>query len=235
MATSVIAQVDSSVGGKVGIDLESGKNQAGSFYQPKAVIIDPDLLRTLPDRCRRDGMGEVIKYGCICDGELFEILEKNSFDTLAWEDIIFRCVQAKADIVAGDVFDKGERMLLNFGHTFGHAVEKYYEFKHYMHGEAVAIGMVRITAGTEARGLTDAGTTGRLKKLLKKYGLPVETQAADKDVLPYVRRDKKRRSGRVTLAIITRIGQGKLLSADLSDIEMYLQRGLYDEFSADTE
>ena len=135
--TSLLATVDSSVGGKVAVDLSSGKNLVGAFYQPKAVFIDPDLLQTLPVRYLHDGLAEVIKYGCIRDRGLFETLEKlqNDADLLAHaEEIIETCCAIKARIVEQDEFDTGERMLLNFGHTLGHAVEKAFHFSTYSHG-----------------------------------------------------------------------------------------------------
>ncbi len=224
--TSIIAQVDSSVGGKVGIDLQSGKNQVGAFYQPKAVYIDPQLLDTLPRRCFRDGMGEVVKYGAVCDAKLFEILERSEPNALDWTGIIRRCVQAKAAIVEDDVYDKGRRMLLNFGHTFGHAVERYYGYGTYMHGEAVAVGMVRVTARTECLELTEPGTAKRLEKLLRQYNLPVDVDGADEDIFSFVKRDKKRRGKDMTLAIIDRIGQGRLLPVACEEVKNYLRRSV---------
>ena len=148
--TTIIAQVDSSVGGKVGIDLPSGKNQAGAFYQPKGVLIDPELLKTLPKRFIHDGLGEVIKYGCIRDGELFDLLEQLNDETIFdhWEEIILRCCKTKAYVVERDEYDLGERMILNFGHTIGHAIERFYGYGHYTHGEGVAAGMSMLTAMT---------------------------------------------------------------------------------------
>ena len=150
--TSLLATVDSSVGGKVAIDLSSGKNLVGAFYQPKVVFIDPELLKTLPVRYLHDGLAEVIKYGCIMDKELFMMLEKIQNDTelLARADeIIETCCNIKARIVEHDEFDTGERMLLNFGHTLGHAVEKTFHFDKYSHGEGVGIGMVLLTRRSE--------------------------------------------------------------------------------------
>ena len=138
--TSLLATVDSSVGGKVAVDLPSGKNLVGAFYQPKAVYIDPDLLKTLPVRYLHDGLAEVIKYGCIRDRDLFGMLEKiqNDEELLKHTDeIIEICCNSKARIVEQDEFDTGERMLLNFGHTLGHAIEKTFHFDRYSHGEGV--------------------------------------------------------------------------------------------------
>lgn len=224
--TTIIAQVDSSVGGKVGIDLPSGKNQAGAFYQPKGVLIDPELLKTLPKRFIHDGLGEVIKYGCIRDGELFNLLEKLNDETIFdhWEEIILRCCQTKAYVVERDEYDLGERMILNFGHTIGHAIERFYGYGHYTHGEGVAAGMSMLTAVTEAMGLTESGTTARLRKVLTQYGLPVEVDATADDLLPYMIHDKKMRGNHMTLIILKAIGEGRLLSIKPNELPQYIRR-----------
>ena len=182
--TSLLAQVDSSVGGKVAVDLEKGKNLVGSFYHPKLVLIDPLLLKTLEKRFLIDGMAEVIKYGCIKDNTLFEYLN----DTEVIEvinnigTIIHRCCDIKREVVEKDEKDTGERMLLNFGHTIGHAIEQYYNYSKYTHGEAVAIGMYNISLISEERGITEEGTSKKIKNIslkirrssrcaaIKKYG-----------------------------------------------------------------
>jgi 3-dehydroquinate synthase len=222
--TTIIAQVDSSVGGKVAVDLPSGKNQAGAFYQPKGVLIDSELLSTLPIRFIHDGLGEVIKYGCIRDKQLFELLEGLSDDTLAahWDEIIERCCTIKARIVEHDVLDMGERMILNFGHTIGHAIERCYGYGYYTHGEGVAAGMAMLTAVTEKKGLTAEGTTTQLCNVLQKYGLPVTVSASKEQLLPYISHDKKKRGSRLTLVIIRSIGQSELLSVDSNDIPDYI-------------
>lgn len=158
--TSLLAQVDSSVGGKVAVDLPQGKNLVGAFYHPKAVIIDPDVLNTLPDHFISDGMGEVIKYGCIKDKELFELLCRHtSFDDLKPKltQIIARCVDIKRIVVEADQFDLGERILLNFGHTLAHTIEQHFNYERESHGEAVGIGMYQITKIAEEKGLTTSG------------------------------------------------------------------------------
>ena len=224
--TTIISQVDSSVGGKVGIDLPSGKNQAGNFYQPKGVLIDPTLLHTLPKRFIHDGMGEVIKYGCIRDLELFELLEglddEGIFDH--WEEIIERCCKSKADLVERDVLDMGERMILNFGHTIGHAIEGCYGFGRYTHGEGVAAGMSMLTGVTEAMGLTKEGTTARLRKLLIRYGLPVDVDASAEDLIPYISNDKKMRGNHMTLIILKEIGKGRLLPLEAEELPKYIRK-----------
>lgn len=224
--TTIISQVDSSVGGKVGIDLPSGKNQAGNFYQPKGVLIDPTLLRTLPKRFIHDGMGEVIKYGCIRDLELFELLEGLDDETIFnhWEEIIERCCKSKADLVERDVLDMGERMILNFGHTIGHAIEGCYGFGRYTHGEGVAAGMSMLTGVTEEMGLTKEGTTMRLRKLLIRYGLPVDVDASAKDLIPYISNDKKMRGNHMTLIILKEIGKGRLLPLEAEELPKYIRK-----------
>lgn len=224
--TTIISQVDSSVGGKVGIDLPSGKNQAGNFYQPKGVLIDPTLLQTLPKRFIHDGMGEVIKYGCIRDLALFELLEKLDDQSIFehWEEIIERCCKSKADLVERDVLDMGERMILNFGHTIGHAIEGCYGFGHYTHGEGVAAGMSMLTGVTEAMGLTKAGTTARLRKVLEQYGLPTDVDASAEDLIPYISNDKKMRGNHMTLIILKEIGKGRLLPLAAEDLRNTSER-----------
>lgn len=226
--TTVLAQVDSSVGGKVAIDLPSGKNLAGCFYQPKAVFIDPELVRTLPERITHDGLAEVIKYGCICNEKLFTLFEQVSGDdeiNLCWQEIIKTCCEIKARIVEHDEHDTGERMLLNFGHTIGHAVEKYYGYGTYTHGEAVAIGMMLLTAQTEALGLTERGTAERIRNVLQKFHLPVMMEASEKELLKYIGHDKKKRGDDITFIILERIGKGKRFPVLGPDISTYISKG----------
>lgn len=223
--TSLLAAVDSSVGGKVAIDLKSGKNLVGAFYQPKAVFIDPDLLKTLPVRYLHDGLAEVIKYGCILDRELFSQLERlrDDRDLLEQADgIIETCCALKARIVEKDEFDTGERMLLNFGHTLGHAVEKTFHFDTFSHGEGVGIGMVLITGRSEALGLTEPGTADKIKALLQKFLLPVTVAMKPEDFLKAVALDKKKRGSSLTLVLLKTIGESFLQKTEFSGLEDYL-------------
>ena len=209
--TSLLAQIDSSVGGKVAIDLPSGKNLAGSFYQPKAVFIDPDLLKTLPLRFLHDGLAEAIKYGCIRDAGLFAQIAavKSDQELLEQADsIIETCCNIKARIVEKDEFDTGERMLLNFGHTIGHAIEKCCGFTTYTHGEGVGIGMVQMTRQTEKLGLTAAGTAEELSRVLKKFALPVTAVFDAQEILQAMALDKKKSGKKINLVIIEKIGVG---------------------------
>lgn len=209
--TSLLAQVDSSIGGKVGVDLESGKNLVGSFYHPHCVLIDVDILRTLPEKYFTDGMGEIIKYGCIRDKTLFKDLEKYNKVELKdnIENIIFRCCDIKRSIVERDERDIGERMLLNFGHTIGHSIEKAYKYEGYTHGEAVAIGMNMITKISESKGLTNEGVSNRLKNILNKYNLPYNVHELNKEkLLQGIMVDKKNINDNLNLVIIKEFGKG---------------------------
>lgn len=207
--TSLLAQVDSSVGGKTAVDLPQGKNLVGAFYHPKMVLIDPEVLRTLPKRYLVDGMGEVIKYGCIKDAGLFRRLkESGSFAGLKdmMAEIITRCVDIKRQVVEADQFDLGERMLLNFGHTLAHTIEQYYHYERESHGEAVAIGMYQITKISEKKGLTRPGSAKELREVLEAYELPcacgVEIEALTEAIL----HDKKNLNHCLNVVLMKEIG-----------------------------
>lgn len=209
--TSFLAQVDSSVGGKVAVDLKRGKNLVGAFYQPKVVIIDPDVLSTLSNKFFRDGLGEVIKYGLIKDKDLFEKLTtlKSREEIMCnIEEIIYTCCNIKRKIVEEDEKDLGERMILNFGHTLGHAIETYYNFTGYSHGEAVAIGMYNITLISEEKGLTEKGTAEKIKEILITHGLPYEVDLDDnKAVIETISLDKKNLGKVLKVILIKNIGE----------------------------
>ncbi len=212
--TSILAQVDSSVGGKVAVDLDRGKNLVGSFYHPKLVLIDPEVLHTLDDRFYRDGMAEVIKYGCIKDKEFFYFLKslKNKDEVMNnIEKIIHNCCYIKKCVVEKDERDTGERMLLNFGHTLGHAIEAYYDFKKFSHGEAVAIGMYEISRLSEKEGITKAGTADAIKEILVQYGLPYEVEINEKSViLDTISLDKKNIDNVLKVVLLKSIGESFL-------------------------
>lgn len=223
--TSLLAQIDSSVGGKVAINLEKGKNLVGNFYQPRAVFIDPDLLGTLSTRYFHDGMGEIIKYGCIKDIELFEKLslyktEKEFF--LAIEEIIYRCIDIKREIIERDEMDIGERMLLNFGHTLGHGIEQSYNFE-YSHGEAVAIGMYNITKKSEEMGLTKHGTSDIIKNLLEKYKLPHKMPDINPDeLIRIIALDKKIQGNYINIVLLEKIGNAYIKKIQIKNIEQFI-------------
>lgn len=215
--TSLLAQVDSSVGGKVAVDLPQGKNLVGAFFQPSLVLIDPTVLDTLPERFQKDGMGEVIKYGCIKDAGLFRLLEAHtSFEDLkkSLPDIIYRCVDIKRQVVEADQFDTGERMLLNFGHTLAHTIEQHFQYERESHGEAVAIGMYQICRIAEEKGLTQTGATQSILSLLNIYGLPHECGLAMKDLTGAITLDKKNLGNHLNVILLHEIGDSYIYSTD---------------------
>ena len=217
--TSLLAQVDSSVGGKVAVDLPEGKNLVGAFYQPSMVLIDPLVLNSLPERFIHDGMGEVIKYGCIKDAALFDTLEKyNSFEELKeiLPSVIERCVDIKRIVVEHDQFDTGERMLLNFGHTLAHTIEQYYHYERESHGEAVAIGMYQISLIAEEKGLTAPGTSERILNLLKKYGLPYECGLPMEELIGAIKLDKKNLDNKLNVVLLHEIGDSYIYPSDVT-------------------
>lgn len=222
--TSLLAQVDSSVGGKVAVDLPEGKNLVGAFYQPSVVLIDPLVLSTLDKRYINDGMGEVIKYGCIKDKELFQMLETHSsFDSLRGrlEYIIERCVDIKRIVVERDEFDTGERMLLNFGHTLGHTIEQYYQYGRESHGEAVAIGMYQISLLAQMNGLTQRGVAARILDVLETYGLPCECDLPMSALTEAIKLDKKNLGGHLNIVLLRNIGDSYVHPASIDFFEKY--------------
>lgn len=223
--TSLLAQIDSSVGGKVAVNLPQGKNLVGSFYQPKGVFIDPELLLTLDRRYFYDGMAEVIKYASILDRGLFQDLlgftEEKLFENI--EEIILKCCCMKKDIVVRDELDTGDRMLLNFGHTLGHVIEKHYNYEKYTHGEAVAMGMYNITKKSEAIGITKVGTSNLIKEILSKYCLPYEMPEINlEDILKDIGLDKKNQGQYLNLVLIKEIGESYIEKIHSKDISSYI-------------
>ena len=217
--TSLLAQVDSSVGGKVAVDLARGKNLVGSFFHPKMVFIDPDVLYTLPKHFLRDGMGEVIKYGCIKDVSLFERLESlPSYETLLAQmpEIIANCIDIKRQVVEADQFDRGERMLLNFGHTLAHAIEQHFHYERESHGEAVAIGMYQITKIAEDKGLSCPGIAERIRTILKQYKLPIQSNLPLGELLGAIKLDKKNLGKNLNLILLREIGKSYIYQTDLA-------------------
>ena len=210
--TSLLAMIDSSVGGKTGVDTPAGKNLMGAFHQPRCVVIDPALLSTLPDAHLRSGLAEAVKHGAIADPEYLEWIEECApqllaGDTDALTRLIVRSVEIKAEIVKRDELETGPRKLLNFGHTIGHAVESLSGYE-LLHGEAVSIGMVEEARLGERIGVTAAGTATRLRRILTRLGLPtsVPPEFSSQDVIGWTRTDKKARDGRVEYALIEHVG-----------------------------
>ena len=209
--TTLLAQVDSSVGGKVAVNHPRGKNLLGAFYQPELVMIDCDTLKTLDARQIGAGLGEVIKYGCIADEALFEKIERlGSREALAPEldEIIARCCAIKARYVHEDPHDHGVRMQLNFGHTLAHALENTMGYGVLLHGEAVCIGMVAAAGWGEALGVTPAGTGARIERVLKAYGLPTERdeRLTRAHLAAVMALDKKAEGDGVRCVLLTKIG-----------------------------
>lgn len=206
--TTLLAAVDSSVGGKTGVNLPEGKNLAGAFLQPSGVWIDTDFLETLPAREWAAGMAEVIKYGMIADGTLFEALERGP--ELERGELIRRCVAIKAAVVGADERElSGRRAVLNFGHTLGHAIEQASGYGEWLHGEAVGLGMVGATYLSEQMAGLETGTVQRLRQVLARYALPTRAEGLSWEALaPAVRRDKKATSEGVKWVLATQVGQG---------------------------
>ena len=214
--TSLLAQVDSSVGGKTAVDLPTGKNLVGAFWQPILVLIDSDTLDTLPEKFFKDGLGEVIKYGCIRSKSLFERLEsENPKDFI--DDIIFECVSIKRDVVEHDERDTGERAVLNFGHTLGHALEKLNNYENLTHGEAVSAGSAIITRISERHGLTEKGTSKRLENLLAKYDLPINSDFPLSEIINATRGDKKSTGKSIKFVFLDKIGSCFVKKIDTAD------------------
>ena len=224
--TSLLAQIDSSIGGKVAVNLPKGKNLIGSFYHPEAVFIDPELLDTLDQRFIADGMAEVIKYGCIRDKKLFDKLlnyssQEELFENI--EEVIHDCCDIKREVVEDDEKDLGIRMILNFGHTLGHVIENYYNYEKYTHGEAVAMGMYHITNKSEDLGITEVGTASRIKEILEKYKLPFEMPDIPKEnILETISLDKKSHVDEISLVLIKNIGDAFLKKINRDDIFDYI-------------
>ena len=224
LPTTLLAAVDASVGGKTAIDLRGGKNLAGAFYQPKAVLCDLDTLATLPDEIFSDGCAEVIKYGMIGDAALLDKLEK--IDLAADpEEVAARCIAQKRDLVEQDEFDTGARQLLNLGHTIGHGVEACSDYT-ISHGKAVAIGMTLVTRAAVAFGLCPAAVLVRLTALLQKYHLPTATDYTAQELYEKTLSDKKRAGDTITLVIPKKIGACELKKVPVTELLPIIRAGL---------
>lgn len=222
--TTLLAAVDSSVGGKTAIDLPSGKNLAGAFYQPSLVLCDIETLNTLPEDTFRDGCAEVIKYGILYDPTLFAYLSEYglSFDR---ETVIARCVELKRDVVAEDEFDTGARMKLNLGHTIGHGVEAGSHFE-ISHGKAVAIGTAIVTRAAASAGICREDAKVRILSILEAFGLPVNTTFSAESLYTAALSDKKRSDGTVSLIVPKAIGNCEILPTPVNEIQSFIEAGL---------
>ena len=216
--TTLLAMVDSSVGGKTAIDLPSGKNLAGAFCQPKLVLCDTDTLATLPEDIFRDGCAEVIKYGILYDPDLFaHLTEKGlAFDRKA---VITRCVELKRDVVTQDEFDTGLRMKLNLGHTVGHGIEAISNFS-LSHGKAVAIGMAIVSRASRCP------DGQKILACLERFGLPTTTDYAPEEIYRCALSDKKRSGGTVNLIIPKAIGSCAIVPTPIADLKSFIEAGL---------
>lgn len=224
LPTTLLAAVDSSVGGKTAVDLGSGKNLAGAFHQPSLVLCDPDTFKTLPADIFRAGVAECVKYGVIYDAALF-----HRFRALPGEEeiteIIARCVAIKGEFVEADEFDHGVRRLLNFGHTAGHAVEALSGFS-IPHGQAVAIGMAIIARAAAKRGLCAADCAGRIVDTLAACGLPTIAPYPAEQIAEAALSDKKRKGGTIALVVPREIGRAEALDMDVNELLPFFRAGM---------
>lgn len=225
--TTLLAQVDASVGGKTAVNLAGGKNLVGAFWQPKLVIQDTSLLKTLTDRDFSGGMAEVIKYAAIESETLFEKLESagSRIDTESiMDDIVYECCDIKRKIVEKDEYDKKERMVLNFGHTFGHAVEKLGDFETYTHGEAVAVGMVLAAKLSYYLSVSETDHTSRISALLKRYELPTDCPYKPQELFEPITHDKKNFNDMIQFILIKKIGHNTIFPVAVSELRDLLER-----------
>ena len=215
--TTLLSQVDSSVGGKTAVNLPRGKNMIGAFYQPKLVVIDLDTLQTLPKKEFRAGLAEVVKYGVIADAELFTFLENKAEDILSLksaclEYIIETSCAIKARVVEKDEHENRHRMILNFGHTFGHSIETLTNYTEYLHGEALSIGMVQAASLSVETGLCNKDVLIRIKNLLKKFGLPIHPpDLKTEDIIRSMYHDKKTTHNKLRLILVKAIGSVEIV------------------------
>ena len=218
LPTTLLAAVDSSVGGKTAIDLPAGKNLCGAFCQPSLVLCDTDVLKTLPEAVFRAGCAEVIKYGILYDAQLFSYLEETglSFDR---ERVITRCIELKRDVVMEDEFDTGARMKLNLGHTVGHGIEARSNFT-LSHGESVAIGTAIVSRAS------NCGDTGRILSILEAFGLPTTSDYPVEDIYRYTLSDKKRSGDSVKLIIPRAIGDCIVVPTPVEQLKSFIEAGL---------
>lgn len=224
--TTILSQNDSSVGGKTGIDLECGKNLVGSFHQPCLVLADADTLDTLPPRYVTDGFGEIIKHGCIKSAELFALIEKHGTDKNMIEEFTARSIDIKSGVVERDERESGERMLLNFGHTLGHAIEKCANFTGIAHGEAVGIGMLMMTRASETAGLTEGGTADRIQAVLQQCGMPTTCEFSVEAICEAALLDKKRRGDFLNIVLLKAIGDSFVYQIKCADLPDFIRGGV---------
>ncbi len=221
--TTLLAMVDSSVGGKTAVDLDRGKNMAGAFWQPSLVVCDPALLESLPEEQYRCGCAEVLKYGLMADADFFRRLAQTPVRE-QYEAVISRCVEMKKAVVLSDEFDRGERQKLNLGHTIGHAVEACSGFS-MLHGQAVAIGMNLVTRAAAAKGFCAADVPETVETVLNSYGLPTRTAYSAQELLHAAQADKKMDGGTLHLIVPTAIGSCQILSIPAAELQSWMTAG----------
>ncbi len=224
LPTTVLAAVDSSVGGKTAIDLPAGKNLAGAFYQPSLVLCDTDTLSTLPVEIFRDGCAEIIKYAVLYDPDLFAHLAEKGLD-FDREAVIARCVELKGEVVMQDEFDTGERMKLNLGHTLAHGIEHLSEFA-VSHGRAVAIGMALISRAAAAKGFCTEETAREISRLIAMFGLPTETEYSACSLANAALSDKKRFGDVIRLILPQAIGNCTIYPLPVQELHSFVEAGL---------
>ena len=222
--TTLLAMVDSSIGGKTAIDLPAGKNLVGAFYQPDIVICDIDTLNTLPADIFRDGCAEIIKYAILFDAALFAHLYKYGLE-FDREYVISRCIALKRDVVAADEFDRGERQKLNLGHTIGHSIEKLSNFR-ISHGSAVSMGIAIVTKSSASLGFCDSATLQNIINILEKYALPINSNYSATDLCKIAMSDKKRSGNSINLIIPESIGHCIIKPFNIHDLQSFIEAGL---------
>ncbi|HCM88279.1 MULTISPECIES: 3-dehydroquinate synthase [Vagococcus] len=226
--TTLLAQVDSSIGGKTAVNTSVAKNLVGTFAQPDGVLIDPNTLLTLEDRRLQEGMAEVVKAAAVADKELWDLLStiKDEKDILNYsEEIIFACCKVKRNVVEEDEFDTGIRLILNFGHTIGHAIEQTQGFGVITHGEAVAIGMCQLTKNAEKLGTMPSGLLNELESMLTKFHLPIHLEEWEEDKLfEALTHDKKTRGDSIHIILLEKIGKAKIETISIEEMKNYLEK-----------
>ena len=220
--TTLLAQVDSSVGGKTGVDLPQGKNLVGAFRQPDLVLIDPEVLESLPENVFTAGMAEVIKYGCIWEKEILNTVLKKDYKKQI-EELIEQCVKIKIKVVEEDETEEGLRRILNFGHTIGHGVEKLGNFTDLSHGEAVSVGMAAAAKMGESIGITKQGRYDELVSILKAFGLPTKINYPLEEVYQAMLSDKKKQGESINFIFIEDFGKTKIEKVPVSELKQIMK------------
>jgi 3-dehydroquinate synthase len=220
--TTLVAMTDSSVGGKTGVNLPEGKNLVGAFYQPEGVLIDTDFLKTLPGREARAGLSEVVKYFALGEKGIAPRLQSGGISPGEEAELIYLCCRAKADVVSRDERESGARMALNFGHTFGHAIEKYFGYSRYNHGEAVAIGM-RLALETGVRlGVTPEGAAREVMEVAENAGLDTRLDIPPRELVRHMSGDKKRSGDGIALVLLRGVGDAVIKEMGIKELEASL-------------